>query len=471
MKFRWVCLLLPALVPLLVWSQGTQSLVDKTAAAVAEVMANRYNPRVTVVSFENHTELSDLAAQKFYQLMVSRLESPPRRDFIFFDRMLAFNNGSGRFNSQRLDDINFLIALKLIRSGARIGVGITVFSRRLDRMVAVKYVSESIPAAELRLLELHERAFATSGFAMAARMESDRNLMDVCSHAEPDGSERHYFFLPDKVEVFEWRSRRMLRLLTLPLEWSRPTTPARHVEGHILVFHNNAGTWLTAGTNTSARCLVFLRRDGRWEEQEALDFVPIRHLVINDNFYLAGMRYAGGLNYFRGGLILMPLTGGRPDRSRVYEKPLPDAYAIDFSAREGRLAALHLVDREYRYRVFTTDFESSTADERLRGAALAALGTDWVAVSDYSRGKDRVFFFKSGDGGLREAYEGEFTHQEIRFISPGKWEGKTGFWICLAGTGNTDAKTELQFWRKAVVPEAETKQTTDVSGEVEDVTD
>ncbi|MBN1196373.1 MAG: hypothetical protein JXA62_03115 [Candidatus Aminicenantes bacterium] len=469
MKFRLGCLLLAVWLPLVIPGQGSQALADRTAAAIAEIMASRYNQSATVISFENHTEWPDMAVQKFYQLLVSGLENTPQKSFEFHDRMVAFSSGSGRFQAHQLREIGFLIALKMIRSGTRVGVGITVFSRRADRMVAVRYVSEEIPAGELRILNQPEQVFAGTGFSMTARLEADSLLMDVCSRAEPNGQVRHYFLSPDKVDVFEWRERRMMRLITLPLEWKRPITPARRIEGHLLVFHNQVGSWLTIGANISTESLVFLRSDGNWEARGALNFVPIRHLEINDTPYLAGMRYASGRNYFHGDLVLMPLTEGRPDRDRLYEKPLPAAFSVDFTARDGRLTGLHMIDRDYRYRVFTTDFEDSIADDRLRGGALAALETDWVALSAYTRGNDRVYFFKTGDGGVREVYEGDFPGSEIRFISPGIWEDTPGFWICLEAPEKNNLHSELQFWSRNPVSQPKETENAEKPQEVGDV--
>ena len=143
----------------------------------------------------------------------------------------------------------------------------------------------------------------------------------------------------------------------------------------------------------------------------------------------------------------MPMNRGKADPDNVYEKPLPESHAIDFTAKDNRLAALHLIDRSYRYRVFTTDFENSVEDERLRGGALAALRDQWVAVSDYTRGKDRIFFFNVADGARRQVYEASFPKFEIRFIRDGSWEKVPGFWVCLEKNEGTHLHAELQFWR------------------------
>jgi len=471
MKRRGVSLILATMMPILAWSQGIQPLVNKTAAVINEVMQARYNPSATIIAFENHTELTDMAAQKFYQLLVSRLESTALKGFSLMDSMVGFNGGKGRFHNRGMHEAGFLISLKMIRSAARIGVGVSVFSRRTDRLVAVRYVSEIIPPGELRILNIPERSFASTGFAMVTRMQADTDLMDICSRAEPDGRVRHYFLSPEKIDIFEWQSRRMVRLLSLPIDWGRPFTPARHMEGRILVFFNQMGTWLTAGANISPNARVFLFQEGKWGQQDPLDFVPLRHVMINDIPYLAGMRYSPGRNFFQGGLVLMPLDTGRPEKNRMYEKPLPEAYALDFTTGGGRLAALHLVDRDYHYRVYTRDFENSTADERLRGGSLGALDSGWLAVSDYSRGNDRAFFFSTREGGLREVYEEEFPSREIRFIRPGIWDGDEGFWICLEGRDVAGPETELQFWKKNKAPENSLEAEKNKSDQVEDVHD
>ena len=440
---------------------GVAPLVNEVSEKISTFLSARYQAGAAITAFENHSELSDLAAQKFYQVLVSRLET--RKEFRFSDRMVAFSHGHGRFDQSRIEELDFLIALKMIRSGPRVGVGITIFSRELHRMIAIDYAETLLSQGAVRFLEMGERAFALNGFESVTRMEVSDDLLDVATLAEAEGEDRYYFMKKDSVDIFAFRSRRLVRLLTLKIDWGRPKYPARKVEGKLLVFRNENGTWLSAAINTSPRSRLFCREQGKWREEPGFNFAPLKMLRINDRDFIAGARFATGRNHFRGGLLLMPMNQGKADPDNVYEKPLPESHVIDFTAKDNRLAALHLIDRSYRYRVYTTDFENSVEDERLRGSALAALRDQWVAVSDYTRGKDRIFFFNVADGARRQVYEASFPNMEIRFIRDGSWEKAPGFWVCLEKIGGTQhLQAELQFWR----PGRQVKATEEPSDDV-----
>ena len=62
-----------------------------------------------------------------------------------------------------------------------------------------------------------------------------------------------------------------------------------------------------------------------------------------------------------------------------------------------------------------------------KGASLAALGGEWLAVSDYTRASDQLFFYDIQNGGQRLVYSEKITG-EIQFISAGAWQNTRGFW-------------------------------------------
>ncbi len=73
--------------------------------------------------------------------------------------------------------------------------------------------------------------------------------------------------------------------------------------------------------------------------------------------------------------------------------------AMDFSTPAGQLQAVHVIDRDYRYRLFTSAFEEMTPLTEKKGASLAALDGEWLAVSDHTRASDQLFFYDIRDGG------------------------------------------------------------------------
>ena len=127
---------------------------------------------------------------------------------------------------------------------------------------------------------------------------------------------------------------------------------------------------------------------------------------MNQNPYLVGGRYEEGRNFFKDRVYFlpfaMPLAG-----TGAYQKQTCPAMAMDFSTAEGQLQAVHVIDRDYAYRLFTAGFEEMKPLAEKKGASLAALDGEWLAMSDHSRASDQLFFFDIRDGGLRPAYTGQ----------------------------------------------------------------
>ncbi len=123
--------------------------------------------------------------------------------------------------------------------------------------------------------------------------------------------------------------------------------------------------------------------------------------------------------------------------------------AIDFSTAEGQLQAVHVIDRDYAYRLFTADFEEMTPLAERKGASLAALDGEWLAMSDHSRLSDQLFFYDIRDGGLRPVYTGKVAG-EVQFIAAGNWREAQGFWAGVRQAAHEAGMERLlvQFWGK-----------------------
>src|SRR5512145_748002 len=94
--------------------EGAEALVAESAAYLGKFFKDKFDVRVAVVRLENESELSDLAMQKVYQLLVSRLEG--EKNIRLADLMVGFANGRGEFNLSQTEDLDFLIDLKLIQN-------------------------------------------------------------------------------------------------------------------------------------------------------------------------------------------------------------------------------------------------------------------------------------------------------------------------------------------------------------------
>lgn len=424
---------------------GAGKLADECAAYLGSYLADRADVRLAVVSLENRSPLNDLAVQKLYQMLLARLEA--QKNLRPVDLLLNIAAGRGEFNLSRAHELDFQVELKLIQNRGRIGLGLALFSRLQDRLAALKYFEADLSGGELDLLQARSFAFAGAGFAKVLELESRGGLMDIRSFAGPDGRERYYFLYADEIVVYEARETRLEKRSQFKLAWGRPFHPTLHPQGRLLPFRSGQEMWLAAGSNFSPRSLVLAFRDGSWQPQGRIDFVPLRLVTFNQASYLVGARYEEGQNFFKDRLYFLPFPAPLDDAQLQYRRIFP-AMALDVAVdAEDRLQAVHAVDRDYAYRLVAADFELKAPLAEKAGASLAVLDDAWLAVSGYSRGSDRLFFYDIRDGGLRPVYEGAIDG-EVQFIAAGSWNGARGFWAGVAAPGSGEERLQVQFWGK-----------------------
>ncbi len=427
------------------WAQqGAEALVAESAAYLGAFFKDKFDVRVAVVRFENESELGDLAMQKIYQMLVSRLEG--EKNILLADLLVGFSSGRGEFNLAQSDKLDFLLDLKLIQNKSRTGLGLTVFSRLQDRVVAVKYFEKALSQGEMELLQTRNFAFSSLGFSKLLEFESKKDLMDIQSIAAADGRLQYFFYYPDEIIIYMANETRLEKHFQFELKWSRPYYPSRHPQGKLLLFRSAQDLLLSAGNNFCPYSQLLVFRAGQWQEAGQVDFVPFRLVTMNQNPYLVGGRYEEGRNFFKNRVYFLPFA--LPiDGAGAYQKQTCPAMAMDFSTAEGQLQAVHVIDRNYAYRLFTAGFEEMKPLAERKGASLATLDGRWLAMSDHSRVVDQLFFFDIRDGGLRHVYTGK-VDGEVQFIAAGNWQETRGFWtgVLQAAPGAGMERLLVQFW-------------------------
>lgn len=424
--------------------QGAEALVAESSAYLGAFFKDKFDVRVAVVQFENESELGDLAMQKIYQMLVSRLEG--EKNIRLADLLVDFTNGRGQFNLSQADSLDYLLDLKLIQNKSKTGLGLTVFSRLQNRVVAVKYFEKAISKGEMELLQTRNFAFSGLGFSKLLEFESKSKLMDIQSIPDADGRMQYFFYYPDEIIIYLANETRLEKQSQFKLQWSRPFFPVLHPEGKLLLFRSDQDLLLTAGNNFCPYSQVLAFRDGQWQEAGQVDFVPFRLVSMNQNSYLVGGRYEEGRNFFKDRVYFLPFALPIAGAGAYQKKTCP-AMAMDFSTAAGQLQAVHVIDRDYAYRLFTAGFEEMKPLAERKGASLAALDGEWLAMSDYTRGSDQLFFFAIRGGGLSPVYTGKVSG-EVQFIAAGNWQEVRGFWAGVLQAADGMERLLVQFWGK-----------------------
>jgi hypothetical protein len=443
-KVTWLLLVL-FLYPWLSFPQSSaEALLQEAANHLQAFFKNKVEARVAVVQFENYSELTDLAMQKIFQMLTARLENDP--NIKFFDLLINFANGRGEFNLNKVDGLDYLLYLKFIQNKNKTGLGMTIFSRLQDKIVSIKYIERELGQGEMEFLNTKNFAFPELGFSKLAEFESKTDLMDVQSTIDADGQTRYFFYYPDEIIIYLAKGERLEKHSSFKLKWTRPLYPVLDVQGKLLLFTFNGALIMTVGSNFSPYAQVLTFSNNQWLETAKIGFVPFKQLIFNQNPYLVGARYDEGKNYFRDKIFFMPFSDPAV-KSEIVEKKSFPAYALDFSTQDGQLQCIHLIDRNYNYHLLTADFTEKTSGLNKKGASLAACEGQWLAISDYSRQTDQIFFYDIAAGGQRPVYTGK-TPGEIRFITAGIWQAVKGFWICVQLPQDGFDRSVLQFWGK-----------------------
>jgi len=442
------------------YANGIETLALKASKGILNYFDSKNNVRTSIVKFDNFSDVSDLTAQKYYQLLVANLETHPPVKFT--DLMINFHKKRGKFNLNRIDRLNYLIYIKLIKNRDKLGTGTAIFSRSLDKIVYIKYFEVDFSAGDRDLYETRDYGFKSTGFSRQIEIDADKNLLDFKSIINPDGTYRYFFYYPEQIEIFKIENNLFKKYFSFKLEWGRPYYPVMDYEGRLSLFYfdgnGDSRLYLTVGGNFSPHSKVFYFQDNQWRETDTIDFVPIKLIQLNGIDYLAGARYDEGKNYFKGKLLLIPFLSGALQQENLLEKQVPPFYSLDFSTnnqhqQEPMLETIHLIDTDYNYRFFAGDFEERIVvhEKKKHGSSLAALDGQWLAVSDYSftinNNNDTLYFYKIEEGSNRLVYENRMNGQVI-FISPGTWKSRKGFWIYVKKMKNEHGDYHLQFWSK-----------------------
>ncbi len=428
------------------YANGIDNLSGKVSRGIRDFFNGKYNINISIVKFDNYSGLSNLAAQTYYQLLVSKLESDKNINFI--DLMIDLNKNRGEFNLTRKNELNYLIYIKLIRNKNKIGVGTVIFSKSVDKIVYIKYFENIISKNEKDLLNIANYGFKGSAFCKLAELDSEMNLFDIKTIGDTKGEYRCFFLYPKKILIYKLKGNNLDKILSIKLKWVRPFYPTLEPEGKLSLFYFKKVLYLSAGNNFSPVSKFFMLHEDRWEELTDLDFVPFRIVELNGNYYIAGSNYEYGMNYFDGKIVLAPFSSEKVDLENKLEKRVPLFYSIDFSTIKDRLDSVHIIDKNYNYRFYSADFIEQSVEKEKRGSSLCSVSGKWLAVSDYSKLTDKLFFYKIENGSKKLIYETNIKG-EIIFISSGFMKKKDGFWIYTKVKKNYGKEFKLQFWSKS----------------------
>ncbi len=445
---KWVVLFLILIfyISINVYSQNKDLnfIIEKLSNNVITFLKSNRQPSLSIISLKNSTQLTDDAIQKLYQFIVYRLELS--QNIKFKDSMLSFVNGRGKFNLKRTRGIRFLMTLAFIRNKSKIGIGITLYSVNLDKLVFSKYLEWSPPSGEIDFLNIEEKKFADFGFDRIIEIDAKKNLLDLKTIIK-NGENLFYFYYFDHIDIFRKNNSVLTKKSVIKLNLDKNSLPVIKREGQLLFFNHHEKDYMVIGNNTSENSQIYIYTDNEWKYLMHIDFLPFETFFSNNKMYFIGGRYDLGKNYFENKLIMKSINGTLNNSEQGYYKTINKFYSISFLKEGDKINSMYTVDLNYNFTNYGANFEIKSKDTYKSGYAFALSENIWIIKTAFTSEKDSLSFYKINEIEKKPKYI-KHIKGEILLISNGNWNNKKGIWIYFKKKMNNYFVYKLQFWSK-----------------------
>ncbi len=452
MKKCFLLILISLLISISVYSSGLEELANKAGEGIIKFFKIRKNSTFSISVLENSSTFNDIQVQKFYQLLISRVERDTETKFI--DNLIGFSNNKSAFNSNRLTNIKYLISIKLINNRGNIGAGLTFFSRKFDRIEGIKYYESKISRGENLYIKHINYSFQTTGFIKQYEMNARLNFLDVntIETISPEGNKSQLLtlFYTDRIVIFKLVNKSIKKLATKSIRWKRPFYFPHVFEGKSFIFTLNGRKLVAVGGNFLEESIIFEynQKNSDLREIIRINMIPIKIVEINGSLNLIGIKYQPAQNFFNGSVYLMNISGGISANSRILQKSIKDFYSISILKSGELLRNIIIVDKNYNIRIYDSAMNSIYSSENKFGYAIGSLNDNWIITSSFVTKSDELKFFKVENLFSSPVYLNK-TDYLIDSISEGKLLGKNGLWIKLINP-EKEKNPVIQFWSKNI---------------------
>lgn len=432
------------LISIFISSQGIQILSDKISENIETFFADKHQVKYSIIRFENYSSLSDLELQRFYGLIITNLERSEVADFK--DILTGFNNGKGNFDLNRINEVNHFVTIKLINNMGKLGAGVIIYNRNLNRIVSVRYYEEQINKREIELLSIKDPGVSSREYFKVFDLRVNKNLLNIVS-CDIKGTEYLFFLLTDRIDIYTIVKNSISKKSTRRINWEKPYFPSIKNEGNLFLFKENSEIFFAAGSNFSKYSYVYKLEGSELKSHSRMEFSIADVIKINDIRYIAGFNYNFGMNFYKGKLFLKQFKHLNFNSGETFAKTLPDFYSAAFYKEGDDFRSIFLIDLDYNMRVFSDTMNEAAGFESKFGSTHAISG-NVIAVSDHVDKNDRLRMLKIGN--IMTPLFNIRIKGEIKLIKNGILKGYKGFWIIVENNTKGIVKLNLQFWRKNI---------------------
>lgn len=278
-------------------------------------------------------------------------------------------------------------------------------------------------------------------------MDTKKDLLDIITVKNEAKTVLYYFYYFNHIEIFSRMNNVLKKERIIKFDLDKDEYAVINREGRLFYFKFKGSEFLIIGNNFSKKSFVYKYSAKGWHYFSKIDFIPFKVFKSNGENYFIGGQYAIGKNYYKGRLTMKSLVSIENNSTDEFYKKIKPFYSISFLTENNKIRKIYLLDREYNFIQYGSDFQIKEKDKDKRGYAMSLIANKWIVKSAFTFSNDELSFFKINEFETTPKYS-EKIHGSVIFLRDGFWNDKQGVWCYIKIAVNNYYTYKLQFWSK-----------------------
>ncbi len=415
--------------------ESEKDFVDFFSQTIDLFFSSEKKPLVTFNYFENFSFLKNEELIKYYQLFAAVLEKKNR--LLFKDNLLEFSGQKAFFNTQEQLRADFLLGLKFIQSGTKLGLGLEIFRRSKRQLVLFKYFEKELTAGERELLSFRSSPLLEDEFFEIQNFTLFEEILDVFT-LKTEAQTLLFFLMADKIEVYKWENDRLKRVSFVNFSFEKVFLPAQIAEGKICFIQAGDKNYLAVGLNFYPDVFLFtVTGQGEIRFDAAISFLPLSSVKIGSQDYWLAVKYETSKNFFSNRLYFV----NQSNQDEILKKENEPFYALAIIKKSSAEWSMFYINIDNRLKMINESWQSALEFAVKAGNFLDLGESNYLFLHEVEGEADFLKVYRYNESSL-QLIAGRKIDGELRMLRCG-WLDGAGIWVMV----EKNRKKSVQFWK------------------------
>lgn len=339
---------------------------------------------VCVFEFDNLTPRSPAFLQSVYQLFLATLEKKLKENIVIEDEVVGFDENIGYFNFSEDKVYDYLFSLTYSEREGRVSLSLKVFNgKEPSKIIAFFYSSLLLNPEEIELIEKP----ISRQFSFISPIYEPVYLPFSPLDVRFFNENKLIFLTKDRLMFYDIEGERLKLSDTINLDWGKPIFPSLDLTGRIYFELNENTRIILADSSLSTSVLIFSLKEGQWNSEIPLGYIPVGKITIGNRDYLLCVKTREGMNGYKEKIALIHPSAIISENAGgiLRELELVPFYDIlPINDEKGRFFGIYIVDANGKLRFYNRNFRELKIPEMRVGDKMISIG-NYFLCSKFGR--------------------------------------------------------------------------------------